>query len=55
MEYRVFTKKLAMHLTNLGFKFIRTAPDLWKPQFINWYFEDTPELRQAIMNYTKKN
>lgn len=51
MEYRVYTIKLARYLTDKGFKIIRTTQDVKKPDFLNWYFENTPDLEKAIKNY----
>lgn len=44
----VYTKKLAYALRVRGFKIIETIPDMHKPQFDNYVFEDTVELRKAI-------
>ena len=50
-EFRVYTMKLARYLTDKGFKYIRTSQDVKKPDFINWHFEDTPELRACVEEY----
>lgn len=55
VEYRVYTIKLAKYLTNKGFRFTRTAQDLKKPEFLNWFFENTPELAAAIDDYKAEN
>lgn len=54
MEYRVFTLKLAEYLTGKGFKIIRTVQDCKKPEFLNWFFEATPELIAAIDEYQER-
>lgn len=50
-EYRVYTIRMAHYLTAKGFKILRTTQDVKKPQFLNWYFENTPELSTAIDEY----
>lgn len=50
-EYRVYTRKMTEYLTSKNFHFIRTVQDVFHPAFLNWMFEDTPELQQAIQNY----
>lgn len=47
----VYTAKLARHLQSKGFQFISKVPDIKKDNFINWVFEDTPELEEAISEY----
>ena len=51
MEYRVYTIRLAHYLTSKGFAILRTTQDVKKPEFLNWYFEKTPELEAAIAEY----
>lgn len=50
-EYRVYTIRLAHYLTEKGFTILRTTQDVKKPEFLNWYFEKTPELELAIAEY----
>lgn len=52
MEYRVYTIALARYLTNKGFQILRTAQDVKKPEFMNWFFANTDELQKAIKQYT---
>ena len=52
-EYRVYTKHLAEYLTRLGFEIIDIVPNVLKPQFKNWIFYDSPELQNAISQYTQ--
>lgn len=52
-EYRVFTLRLAEYLTSKGFKITRTVQDVKKPEFMNWFFDSTPELIAAIDEYLK--
>lgn len=49
--YRVYTIRMAHYLTEKGFEIVRTSQDVKKPQFLNWYFEYTPELQAAINEY----
>lgn len=50
-EYRVYTIRMAHYLTAKGFKVKRTSQDVKKPEFLNWYFDATPELIAAIDEY----
>lgn len=52
MRKIIYTKKLALALRKQGFKIIDVVPDENKPQFDNYIFEETPELLEAITNYT---
>lgn len=49
--YRVYTIRMAHYLTDKGFVILRTSQDVKKPEFLNWYFADTPELRKAVKDY----
>ena len=46
--YIVYMPHLAAALRVLGFKIIKVTPNIKKPQFDVYWFEDTPELRAAI-------
>lgn len=48
MEKIVFTRKMAYELRKLGFKIIRTEPDMKRPEFDNYVFEDSVELQKAM-------
>lgn len=50
-ELRIYTRKMAQYLTSCGFNYIRTIQDITKPQYLNWIFPDTPELRAAMSNF----
>lgn len=54
-EYRVYTIKLARYLTDKGFIIKRTSQDVKKPEFLNWFFEDTAALREALEEYKAAN
>lgn len=47
-EKIIYTVRLTRYLLSLGFEFKRTVPDPFKKGFLNWVFEDTPELNAAI-------
>lgn len=51
--YRVYTLKLAEHLTAKGHKIIKVVQDIKKPNFMNWLFENTPALVEDIEKYQK--
>ena len=53
-EYAVFTWKLANKLHELGFKAVGTRLNYKDPTQEVILFEDTPSLREAIRNLTKK-
>lgn len=46
--YIVYMPRLAAALRSLGFKIIKVTPNIKKPQFDVYWFENTPELRAAI-------
>ena len=51
MEKRIYTRRLAAYLFARGFKPIRTEPDARKEWYMNWFFEDSEELENAIGEY----
>lgn len=52
--YKVFTWKLANKLSDLGFRPVGQRLNYKDPTRKVILFEDTPELRQAIKELTKK-
>lgn len=52
--YKVFTTKVANSLCKRGFRVVGTAINNQKPWLNVFLFEDTPELREAIEQLTKK-
>lgn len=46
--YIIYMPRLAAALRSLGFKIIKVTPNIKKPQFDVYWFENTPELRAAI-------
>ena len=53
-ESRIYTLSMCRYLTDKGFKYTRTVQDLKNPNYINWFFEDTPELHKAIHDFKKQ-
>ncbi len=45
--YAIFSRRIVVELEKLGFKVIKMGPNRHKPGFSVYYFEETPELRQA--------
>lgn len=49
---KIFLKKYAFYLRERGFKIIGTEINRYKPELDVYLFEDTPELQQAMTEYT---
>lgn len=54
-KIRIYKRELAMYLTNEGFHYFYTVQDIKNPNYVNWIFEDTAELRTAIETYKNRN
>lgn len=52
--FKVFTKRVAHELHKKGFKIIGTEINNEKPWFYVYLFEDTPELRAALAELSRK-
>ena len=52
-EYRVFTLKMTTYLTERGFRYIKVVQDVKKPNYLNWIYEATPELMNAVAAYLR--
>lgn len=50
---RIYKIGMANFLTERGFRILKVVQDITDINRINWIFEDTPELREAITEYTK--
>ena len=50
---RIYKVGMANYLTERGFRIIQVVQDITNIQHLNWIFEDTPELREAITESTK--
>ena len=46
--YIIYMPRIAAALREMGFKIIKTTPNIKKPQYDVYWFEDTSELRAAI-------
>lgn len=46
--YIIYMPRIAAALREMGFKIIKTTPNIKKPQYDVYWFEDTQELRAAI-------
>ena len=46
--------RLAAALREMGFKILKVSPNIKKPQYDVYWFEDTPELRKAIPTAKEK-
>lgn len=53
--YRVYTRKLAARLRAAGFKLQGIDKDYKHPGYDNFLFDDSPQLRKAIEELTKKS
>ena len=47
-KYKIFSLKLANELVDKGFVLLGTGINIKFPKYKVFYFEDTPELREAI-------
>lgn len=52
--YIIYMPRLAAALRELGFKIVKVSPNIKKPQFDVYWFEDTTELRKAIPTAKEK-
>ena len=46
--YIIYMPRIAAALREMGFKIIKVSPNIKKPQYDVYWFEDTSELRKAI-------
>lgn len=46
--YIIYMPRLAAALREMGFKIVKVTPNIKKPQYDVYWFEDTLELRQAL-------
>lgn len=51
--YPIFMKRIAYRLEMMGFKVIKIAPNKKMPQYNVYYFEDTLELHNALLEAVK--
>ncbi len=50
--YIIYMPRVAAALRELGFKIIKVTPNIKKPQYDVYWFEDTPALHEAIPKAT---
>lgn len=46
--YIIYMPRIAAALREMGFKIIKVSPNIKKPQYDVYWFEDTSELRKSI-------
>lgn len=51
--YPIFTRRVGFRLEKRGFKIIKIQPNKRNPDFNVYYFEDTLELHNALVEATK--
>ena len=49
---RIYTKSVALELRKRGFKIIGTEPNINKPEFDVYIFEDTQRFKEALTDIT---
>lgn len=54
-DYMIYSLRVANILARKGFKVKETRINIKFPQYLVYYFEDTPELRTAIEEINNKN
>ena len=54
-EKVIFTIQLVNFLAKKGIIYKNRKPNLKRPEFDVFYYDDTPELRQAMEEYTNRN
>ena len=52
--YIIYMPRLAAALREMGFKIIKVSPNIKKPQYDVYWFEDTEAFRKAIPIAVKK-
>lgn len=51
--FPVFSRRITRALEKRGFVVVQMAPNKKYPNLMVYYFEETPELRQAVTELTK--
>lgn len=46
--YIIYMPRIAAALREMGFALVKVSPNIKKPQYDVYWFEDTPELHAAI-------
>ena len=55
MERKIFSKRIAILLRLKGFRIVRTEPNLYRPEFDVYVFEDSDSLQTALTEITQSN
>lgn len=50
----IFSRKYALYLRENGCKILQTKPNMRKPEFDVWIFEDNNKLKKAMQTYMKE-
>lgn len=53
-EKRIFTKRMALYLTDKGCTLLRVVGDINIPHYKNWIFVNDEKLQSAIAEYMKE-
>lgn len=49
---RIYTRRMMLFIRSKGLAPIETVQDENKPELLNWIFEDTPKVRDAMAEYS---
>lgn len=49
---RIYTRRMALFIQSKGIEPIGTVPDEKKSKFLNWIFEDTTDVRNAMAEFS---
>lgn len=49
---RIYTRRMALFIKSKGIEPLGTVPDVNKPNFLNWIFEDTNKVRDAMAEFS---
>lgn len=47
----IYSLKMAIYLRKRGLQIVDTGINPYKPEFETWFFEDSPELTEAMDDY----
>lgn len=49
---KIFSRRIAFELRKRGCRIVGTEPNIYKPEFDVYLFEDTPRLRELLTEVT---
>lgn len=49
---RIYTRRMALFIKSKGIEPLGTIPDENKPNLLNWIFEDTTKVRDAMAEFS---